>query len=73
MPRAVDISNVEKSFVLEALTGSHLRLDGRPLDQFRDIKLLFGAQLGSVIVSIGKTRYEKSSKRDNIQDDLTTR
>lgn len=57
MPRAIDISNVEKTFILEALAGSHLRLDGRLLDQYRDIVLSFGAQLGSVTVTIGKTRY----------------
>ncbi|KAK5946681.1 3'-5'-exoribonuclease [Knufia obscura] len=56
MPRAIDISNVEKTFILEALATSHLRLDGRPSDQFRDVTLSFGAQLGTVTISIGKTR-----------------
>lgn len=67
MPRAIDISNVEKTFILEALATSHLRLDGRPSDQFRDVTLSFGAQLGTVTISIGKTRYEAS---DNLCDTI---
>lgn len=57
MPRLADISNVEKTFILEALTTSHLRLDGRDLDQFRKIDLAYGTQLGSATVAIGKTKY----------------
>lgn len=55
MPRGADISNVEKAFILQAL-GQNLRLDGRGLDQFRDIQLVFGDQLGTVTVSLGRTR-----------------
>lgn len=55
MPRGADISNVEKSFILQALA-QNLRLDGRAFNQFRDIQLEFGDQLGTVTVSVGKTR-----------------
>lgn len=55
MPRGADISNVEKSFILQAL-GQNIRLDGRAVDQYRNIELVFGDQLGAVTVSVGKTR-----------------
>lgn len=55
MPRQADISNVEKSFILEALTQG-IRLDGRKFDQYRDIQLEFGEQYGTATVSVGKTR-----------------
>ena len=55
MPRGADISNVEKSFILQALA-QNLRLDGRAFDRFRDIQIDFGEQLGTVTVSLGKTR-----------------
>lgn len=55
MPRGADISNVEKAFILEALS-QNLRLDGRAFDQSRDIQLIFGEQLGTATVSLGKTR-----------------
>lgn len=55
MPRIVDISNNEKNFIVDALSQS-LRLDGRRLDQFRDIELTYGQELGSATVRLGKTR-----------------
>lgn len=55
MPRQADISNVEKTFILEALT-QNLRLDGRKFDQYRGIQLDFGEQYGTATVSVGKTR-----------------
>lgn len=55
MPKGADISNVEKAFILQAL-GQNLRLDGRALDQFRNVELTFGDQYGTSTVSLGKTR-----------------
>ncbi|KAK5080902.1 3'-5'-exoribonuclease [Lithohypha guttulata] len=56
MPRIADVSNVEKNFILEALTSSKLRLDGRQLDQYRSIDLTYGQQLGNATVTLGKTK-----------------
>jgi exosome complex component RRP45 len=55
MPRNLEISNVEKSFVLEALSQG-IRLDGRDMNQFRDIGLEFGNEYGTVTVNLGRTR-----------------
>lgn len=55
MPREIDISNVERSFILEALEQG-IRVDGRPLDQFRNIDLKFGDEYGIVTLRLGKTR-----------------
>ena len=56
MPREAEPSNVEKSFILEALH-EDARLDGRGLDQFRNIELSFGDDFGSATVQLGKTRF----------------
>ena len=56
MPRIVDASNIEKTFINEALISSQLRLDGRSLDQYRNVDISFDQQLGCATVSIGKTR-----------------
>ncbi|EHY60101.1 3'-5'-exoribonuclease [Exophiala dermatitidis] len=55
MPREVDISNIERNFILEALE-QNVRVDGRPLDQFRGIELEFGAEYGTATLRLGKTR-----------------
>jgi exosome complex component RRP45 len=55
MPREADPSNVERAFILEALS-QNVRVDGRALDQFRNIELEFGDEYGSVSLRIGKTR-----------------
>ena len=55
MPRAVDVSNVERSFILEALQEG-LRIDGRNFDQFRKIQLELGEEYGTATVRLGKTR-----------------
>jgi exosome complex component RRP45 len=55
MPREAETSNVERSFVLEALR-QNIRIDGRALDQFRPIDLTFGEDYGTTTVSLGKTR-----------------
>lgn len=56
MPRIVDVSKIEKNFICESLASSQLRLDGRDLEQFREIQISFGQQRGGVTVSMGKTR-----------------
>ncbi|KIW10802.1 hypothetical protein PV08_10101 [Exophiala spinifera] len=55
MPREVEISNIERNFILEALEQG-VRLDGRTLDQFRNIDLEFGDEYGTVTLRLGKTR-----------------
>lgn len=55
MPREAEPSNVERNFILEALQ-QRVRVDGRVLDQFRDINLEFGDDYGTTTVRLGKTR-----------------
>jgi exosome complex component RRP45 len=56
MPRVVDISNNERSFILEALQQG-IRVDGRAFDHFRKIDIDFGEEYGTATVRLGKTRY----------------
>jgi exosome complex component RRP45 len=55
MPREEDPSNVERAFILDALS-QNVRVDGRALDQFRNMELEFGDEYGSVSIQMGKTR-----------------
>lgn len=55
MPRGLDISNVERSFILDALSQG-IRTDGRGLYQFRNIDLALGEEYGTATVSMGNTR-----------------
>ena len=55
MPQEAKLSTNEKSFILQALREG-IRLDGRPLDAYRDIQLSFGQEYGAVDVKLGKTR-----------------
>lgn len=56
MPREADLSNVEKAFILEALT-QNVRLDGRAQDQFRNLDFSFDDDYGICSVQLGKTKY----------------
>jgi exosome complex component RRP45 len=56
MPREIEISNVERNFILEALE-QDVRVDGRRLDEFRNLDLEFGEEYGTVTLRLGKTRY----------------
>ena len=64
MPREAELSLNERAFVLEALK-EDIRLDGRPLDAFRDVEIAFGDEYGIADVKMGKTRYrmERCSAR----------
>ncbi|ODV94861.1 hypothetical protein PACTADRAFT_50715 [Pachysolen tannophilus NRRL Y-2460] len=55
MPKGIDVSNVAKDFELESLKQG-LRLDGRKLNEFRDVEINIGNSYGSVDVKLGKTR-----------------
>jgi exosome complex component RRP45 len=55
MPREAEPSLIERAFILEALK-EDIRLDGRALDAFRDIKITFGEDHGVADVTLGKTR-----------------
>ncbi len=56
MPREADLSNVERAFILEALS-QNVRLDGRARDQFRHLDISFEDDYGTCTVQLGKTRY----------------
>jgi exosome complex component RRP45 len=53
--KEISLSNNEDAFVQSAIQQG-LRIDKRKLSEFRDINILFGKSLGSVLVSLGKTR-----------------
>ena len=55
MPREPDPSINERAFVLSALRES-IRVDGRSLEDYRNISINFGEEYGVVDVSLGKTR-----------------
>lgn len=55
MPREVEPSLNEREFILEALR-EEVRLDGRSLDAYRELKLEFGDDYGIATVQLGKTR-----------------
>lgn len=57
MPREVEPSLNERQFIRDALFES-IRLDGRQLDQFRNLDLEFGDDYGVADVRLGKTRYD---------------
>ena len=57
MPRGLDVSNVERAFILEALSQRD-RVDGRSFDQFRQFDLDFGEEYGTATVRLGSTRYD---------------
>lgn len=56
MPRGAEISSTERNFLQESLLQG-LRIDGRSLDQFRNISLDFGTEYGTATVRLGKTRF----------------
>lgn len=49
------ISKCEDKFIREAIIEG-LRLDGRSADEFRKLKIHFGAEFGSAFVSLGETK-----------------
>ncbi|XP_050069945.1 uncharacterized protein LOC126558054 [Anopheles maculipalpis] len=49
------LTNNEKSFVQKAILES-IRIDGRTLDEFRKLRICFGAEWGLVHVILGETR-----------------
>jgi len=56
MPREATASLNEHAFVLDALREG-IRLDGRGLEDFRQLDLSFGDEYGVVDVRLGKTRW----------------
>jgi exosome complex component RRP45 len=61
MPRNLEISNVERNFVLEALSQG-VRLDGRDMSESREIGLEFGNDYGTVTVNLGQTRSVRKAR-----------
>ncbi len=55
MPREAEPSLNERAFILQALQEG-IRVDGRPLDAYRNLELSFGEEYGVVDVTLGKTR-----------------
>lgn len=56
MPREAEPSINERTFLLQALQ-ENIRLDGRPLDAYRNLDISFGDEYGVADVRLGKTRY----------------
>lgn len=56
MPHEVGPSLNERDFIRKALR-ENVRLDGRALDQYRELDLSFGDEYGVVDVRLGRTRY----------------
>ncbi|KAF7507896.1 hypothetical protein GJ744_009930 [Endocarpon pusillum] len=55
MPREAELSNIERTFILEALA-QNIRLDGRARDDFRNLDVSFGDDYGACAVQLGKTK-----------------
>lgn len=55
MPREAEPSINERAFILQALQ-ENIRLDGRSLDAYRELQIIFGEDFGAVDVQLGKTR-----------------
>ncbi|KAM7348656.1 exosome complex component Rrp45 isoform 2-T2 [Cochliomyia hominivorax] len=49
------LSTCERNFIIQAIKQNQ-RLDGRKNDEFRPIKINYGAEWGSVIVALGETK-----------------
>jgi exosome complex component RRP45 len=62
MPREVEPSLNERQFIRDALFES-IRLDGRQLDQYRNLDLQFGDDYGVADVRLGKTRCVPTSHK----------
>lgn len=56
MPKWLEPSRDQRSVVFNGLSRG-LRMDGRGLDEMRDLSLEFGSDYGAVDVQLGKTRY----------------
>ncbi|CAD6565787.1 MAG: hypothetical protein ASARMPRED_007987 [Alectoria sarmentosa] len=55
MPREAEPSLNERAFLLQAVQ-DNIRLDGRPLDTYRDLDISFADNFGVADVRLGKTR-----------------
>jgi exosome complex component RRP45 len=55
MPREAQLSNNEREFIQKAIR-ENVRMDGRPLDEYRPLEITFGDEYGVVDVRLGKTR-----------------
>lgn len=64
MPREADLANVDRAFILEALA-QNVRLDGRALDQIRNLDITFNDQFGNCAVQLGKTRYVSAAEGED--------
>nr|CAD7412531.1 unnamed protein product [Timema poppensis] len=54
------LSNCERTFVLQALSEGK-RIDGREIDEFRELEIFFGTDWGCCQVSLGDTKYVQTS------------
>lgn len=55
MPREAELSINERAFILQALQ-ENIRLDGRSVDAYRPLEIIFGEDYGAADVRLGKTR-----------------
>lgn len=56
MPKPKDLTNNEQEFVVRLLRSSKKRVDGRRLEQMRDVNIQYGESYGHVEVTLGNTR-----------------
>ena len=59
MPREAEPSINERAFILEALQ-ENIRLDGRPLDAFRELHIAFGEEYGVADVQLARQGADPS-------------
>ncbi|VDO15993.1 unnamed protein product [Brugia timori] len=49
------LSNCERAFFLNSFK-QNVRVDGRKCDEFREVKVIVGSELGSCLVMLGETK-----------------
>ncbi|CCD70742.1 Exosome complex component RRP45 [Caenorhabditis elegans] len=60
--RVQPVTNCEKAVILEALKIGK-RFDFRSLEEFRDVKLVVGAEVGTAICTIGNTKFSNGCSK----------
>ncbi|KAM3715881.1 Exosome complex component RRP45 [Dirofilaria immitis] len=53
--RVEPLSNCEKAFFLNSFK-QNVRIDGRKCDEFREVKVIIGSELGSCLAMLGETK-----------------
>ncbi|MFH4979372.1 hypothetical protein AB6A40_006081 [Gnathostoma spinigerum] len=53
--RTEPIASCERDFILNSFA-KNVRIDGRGVDEYRDVKIVVGSQFGSALAMVGKTK-----------------